>query len=166
MRIAILTISDSRHKGEKQDENKAIIEDLLARIGAETVFYEIVPDDASVIRPTLIHAADDLGADIVLTNGSTGFSERDVAPETTREVVEREVPGIPEAMRFEGFKKTKRAILSRAVAGIRGKTIIINLPGSPLGVRQSLGAIVEVLPHALEMLAGGGHESESEPAET
>ncbi len=165
MRIAILTISDSRHKGEKGDDNKAIIEDLLAGVGAKTVFYEIVPDDASVVRATLIHAADDLGADVVLTNGSTGFSERDVAPEATREVVEREVPGIPEAMRFEGFKKTKRAILSRAVAGIRGKTLIINLPGSPRAVRQSLGTVLEVLPHALEMLAGGGHEPGSEPTE-
>ena len=158
VKVAIITVSDSCYEGRRVDENKAIIERMVGRIGGRVVFYEIVPDDLEAIKERLIRCADELGVDLVLTNGGTGYSPRDVTPEATREVIEKEVPGIPEAMRFEGFKSTKRAILSRAIAGIRGRTLIINLPGSSRGVRESLEAILDVLPHGLEMLRGEGHK--------
>ena len=157
IRVAVITISDSAFKGERVDENKAIIEEGIKKINGKITHYEIIPDDFETIKEKLVYCADELGVEIVFTNGGTGFSKRDVTPEATREVIEKFVPGIPEAMRFEGFKKTKRAMLSRAIAGIRGETLIINLPGSSRGVKESLEAIVDELPHGLEMIRGKGH---------
>lgn len=118
----------------------------------------IVPDDREAIAAELVRLADGGETDLVLTTGGTGFGPRDVTPEATASVCERMVPGLGELMRLEGFKRTPRAVLSRAVAGIRGRTLVINLPGSPRAVRECLEAIVDLLPHAVEMLHGGGHQ--------
>ena len=154
VRVAIITVSDSCYAGRREDENRAVIEEMVGRLGWRVVHYEVVPDDFEAIKAALLRCADELKVDVVFTNGGTGFSPTDVTPEATREVIEKEVPGIPEAMRFEGYKRTRRAILSRGIAGIRGRTLIVNLPGTTRGVRESLEAILEPLPHGLEDLRG------------
>lgn len=155
--IAILTISDSASRDVKLDKNRTVIEEFTSQMDGDTVFYEIIPDEQPVIAQRLIHCVDQLKVDLVLTNGGTGFSRRDVTPEATLEVIEKEIPGIPEAMRFTGWQNTHRAILSRQVAGIRGNSLIINLPGSSRGVRESLEAVYDLIPHALKMMRGGKH---------
>ena len=120
--------------------------------------YRILPDDMEALASTMVELTDQIGAALVLTTGGTGFSPRDFTPEATLKVIERQVPGLPEAMRRESFAKTSRAMLSRAVAGIRGKSLIINLPGSPKGVRECLQVIMPVLPHAVEILRGTSGE--------
>lgn len=156
-KVAVLTISDKCSQGKRIDESGKIIQDLVRKLPAEVVKYEIIPDEPEMIRKKLIEYCDNLKADLVLTNGGTGFTSRDFTPEATREIIEREVPGIPEAMRIECLKFTKRAMLSRAVAGIRDKTLIINLPGSAQGAKESLEAILESLPHGLDMISGREH---------
>ncbi len=125
---------------------------MIAPLDARVEAYQIVADDLPTIEHLLCEWCDRLRLDLILTTGGTGLSPSDVTPDATRAVVEREVPGIAEAMRLEGLKHTPRAMLSRAIAGIRGQTLIVNLPGSPKGVRESLGAILDVLPHAIEIL--------------
>ena len=120
--------------------------------------YEVVPDEKASISQAIKEAADELKADIVLTTGGTGLSFRDVTPEATREVVEKEIPGFAELMRQKSFEITPTAILSRAIAGIRGKSLVINLPGSPKAVKECLDIILPLLPHALDMVKGKGHE--------
>lgn len=154
VRVAIITVSDSCYEGKRVDENRAAIEEMVSKLGWEVAHYEVVPDDLEAIKRALVKCADELEVDVVFTNGGTGFSPRDVTPEATREVIEKEAPGIAEAMRFEGYKRTKRAILSRGIAGIRGRTLIVNLPGTTRGVRESLEAILEPLPHGLQDLRG------------
>ncbi len=153
MRIAVLTVSDRCAAGAAQDKSGPLISALL-REGAETADYKIVPDEREEIVRALLSFCDDLGVDVVFTTGGTGFAPRDVTPEATREVIEKEAPGIAEAIRAESMKITPRAMLSRAVAGIRGKTLIVNLPGSPKAVKESLAVVLPVLPHALETLSG------------
>ena len=119
--------------------------------------YDVIPDDPEMIKGKLINYCDNLKVDLVLTIGGTGFTSRDFTPEATREIIERDVPGIPEAMRREGFKVTKRAMFSRGIAGLRAKTLIINLPGSTKGVKESLKAVLDELSHGLDMLQGKGH---------
>lgn len=156
-KVAVLTISDKCSKGQREDKSGKIVQDLIKGLPAEIVKYEIVPDEPGMIKEKLIHYSDDLKLDLVLTDGGTGFTARDRTPEATTEVIQREVPGIPEAMRSEGMKSTKRAMLSRGVAGIRGKTLIVNLPGSSRGAKESLEAILEGLSHGLDMLAEKEH---------
>ena len=156
-KVAILTTSDKGSKGEREDKSGKIIMDLLKGGPFEIAHYEMIPDDLEMIKERLIKFCDELQVDLVLTTGGTGFSRRDNTPEATRAVIEKEVPGIPEAIRFEGWKKTKRAMLSRGIAGLRGETLIINLPGSSRGARESLEAIIAELPHGLEMFEGGEH---------
>lgn len=154
-RIAILTISDRSAAGEREDQSGTVIRELvLAGIDATIVAYEVVPDEHDEIVTALCSWADGRQADLILTTGGTGLAPRDITPEATRAVIEREVPGIPEAMRLASLAKTPFAMLSRMVAGVRGQTLIINLPGSPKAVRENLEAILMALPHALEKLAG------------
>lgn len=158
IRAGILTASDKGFKGERVDESGKVIEELLGRIEAQVVSYSVVPDERALISAKLREMADEIGVDLILTTGGTGFSPRDVTPEATLDVIERQIPGIPEAMRQKSLEVTNRAMLSRAVAGIRKRTIIINLPGSPKGVRECLEVVLPVLPHAIEILKGEAGE--------
>jgi len=150
--VAVITLSDKGSMGEREDKSGTSILDILKDINAEIKYYDILPDEKDSIKNKLIEYCDRV--DLILTTGGTGLSPRDVTPEATIEVIDREVPGIAEAMRVEGLKVTKRAMLSRAVAGVRGRTLIINLPGSPKAVRENLEVILEVIPHAIEKIKG------------
>jgi len=154
----ILTISDKGSQGEREDlsgkEIQKMIEDLPARISA----YEIIPDEKAIIKKKLIEFADEKGLDLIITTGGTGVSPRDVTPDATLEVIEKEIPGMAEAMRQESLKKTPHAMISRARVGIRGRSLIINLPGSPKGVRENLSVILPALPHALSKIKGDTSE--------
>ena len=149
---AVLTLSDKGSRGEREDLAGPLIREMIAVIGATVRYYEVIPDEKGLIKEKLIDYSNKV--DLVITTGGTGLSPRDVTPEATREVIDREIPGIAETMRSLGLKKTKRAMLSRAVAGVRGNTLIINLPGSPKAVREGLEAVMEVIPHAIEKIKG------------
>ncbi len=153
-RAAIITASDSGYRGEREDLSGPVIKEILEREGYEVISMDILPDDQVMLAGKMQEIADSEKAELILTTGGTGFSERDVIPEATEEVIERKVPGIPEAIRAYSMTITKRAMLSRATAGIRGKTLIINLPGSPKAVRESLEYIIDALAHGLEILSG------------
>ena len=150
--VAVLTLSDKGSKGEREDSSGPLIQDMLKSINAEVRFYDILPDEKELIKKKLIEYSEKV--DLILTTGGTGLSPRDVTPEATLDIIDREVPGIAEAMRSEGLKKTSRAMLSRAVAGVRGTSLIINLPGSPKAVKENLHVILEVIPHAIEKIKG------------
>lgn len=152
IRVGILTISDKGARGEREDKSGEVIKDMLGRIGAKIESYEIIPDEKIWIEERLINLSDKLKLDLILTTGGTGFSPRDVTPEATLAVIEREAPGLAEVMRTFGMKRTPRAMLSRAVAGIRKKSLIINLPGSPQAVKEGLEAIFPALEHGIEIL--------------
>ncbi len=156
-KVAVLTISDKCSQGQREDKSGKIIQELVKNLPGEVVKYEIIPDEPQMIKARIIDYCDNLRVDLVLTTGGTGFTPRDLTPEATKEVIERDVPGIPEAMRVECLKLTKRAMLSRGVAGIRGRSLIINLPGSTKGASESLEAILEGLPHGLDMIVGKEH---------
>jgi molybdenum cofactor synthesis domain-containing protein len=156
-KAAVLTISDKCSRGERQDESGKVIIEMIKNIGAEVILYDIIPDEAHLIKEKLLLSCDKLKADIVFTTGGTGLGPRDVTPEATAEISQKTIPGISELIRSEGLKKTKNAVLSRGISAIRGNSVIINLPGSPKGVRESLAAILDILPHALDMLKGAGH---------
>jgi len=153
MTFTVLTISDRCSRGECEDLAGPAINELMNSV-ATNIDYSIVPDETDKISAALIRMSDELGADIILTTGGTGFAPRDVTPEATAAVIERFTPGISEAIRAESLKITPRAMLSRAVSGIRGKSLIINLPGSPKAVRESLAVVMPVLPHAVETMSG------------
>jgi molybdopterin adenylyltransferase len=150
---AILTLSDKGSKGEREDLAGPLIREMISAIGATVEYYEIIPDEKGLLKEKLIDYCTKV--DLVLTTGGTGLSPRDITPEATLEVIDKEVPGIAETMRSAGLEKTKRAMLSRAVAGVRGDALIINLPGSPKAVKEGLEAIMEVIPHAIEKTKGG-----------
>lgn len=154
IKAGILTASDKGFAGERTDESGKVIAELLVNINAEVTSYVLVPDERDIIASNLIRMTDQLQLDLILTTGGTGFSPRDITPEATMDVIERQVPGIVEAMRAKSMEITPRAMLSRAVSGIRKQTLIINLPGSPKGVRECLEVILPVLPHAIEILKG------------
>ena len=157
MKAGILTVSDKGARGEREDRSGPAIREMIEAAGGEVVRTAIVPDEKEEIQAALIAWTDE-GMDIVLTTGGTGFSPRDWTPEATKSVIEREAPGIPEAMRRAGAEKTPSAMLSRAAAGIRKSTLIVNLPGSEKAVRESLAAILPALPHAIEILRGTASE--------
>jgi len=157
IRVAILTVSDSCAMGKREDLSGQTVEEVLTKGKFKICEKKIVPDDRDAIAKELIYFCDDAGFDVVFTAGGTGLGPRDVTPEATISVCERIVPGLGEAARIEGLKKTPNAILSRAVAGIRRNTLVINLPGAPSAVRECLELIMNVLPHAVEMMRGGGH---------
>lgn len=157
LKLALLTVSDGAAAGEREDLSGAVMRELLAPLG-EVVAQEIVPDDRGRIEAVLLeYCAQQV--DLVAVTGGTGLGPRDVTPEATRAVIEREVPGLAEAMRAASLAKTPMAMLSRAVCGVRGRTLIVNLPGSPKGVRECLEVVRPVLKHAAHVLAGGGHGS-------
>ncbi|SFS89984.1 MogA/MoaB family molybdenum cofactor biosynthesis protein [Marininema halotolerans] len=158
--VGVLTVSDKGARGERIDRSGEEIRRMIPQMDGEVVVSEIVPDDWLTIRRQLIYFADEIKVDLIVTTGGTGFAPRDVTPEATRSVLEKEVPGLSEAMRGSSLQKTRYALLSRAVTGIRGTTLIINLPGSPKAVRECLEAIWDVLPHGLEVLTGevGDHD--------
>ena len=156
--IGIITVSDKGSRGERQDESGPMIEKILTPLGGIVKEYIIMPDEKEDIKATMERMADELKIDVIFTSGGTGFSIRDITPEATLEVIERLAPGIPEAMRAESLKITPKAMLSRATAGIRGKTLIVNLPGSPKGVRECLDIIIPALRHGIEILRGEATE--------
>jgi molybdopterin adenylyltransferase len=155
-RVGILTVSDKGARGERADTSGEAVREMLASMEATVEHYEVVPDEKEVIASRLRAWADEGDLALIVTNGGTGLSPRDVTPEATLAVVERLVPGMAEAVRQEGLKHTPMAMISRAVVGVRGRTLIVNLPGSERGVRQSLAQLLAVLPHALEMVRGEG----------
>jgi len=159
IKVAILTVSDSCAQKRREDLSGQTIKEMLPPDRFEICEYKIVADEQKDIENALIHFSDKLKADIVFTTGGTGLGPRDVTPEATAVVCQKMVPGLAETMRLEGLKKTKNAMLSRAVAGLRRNTLIINLPGSPKAVKESLEIILDVLPHAMDMLLGRGHDS-------
>jgi molybdenum cofactor synthesis domain-containing protein len=152
--VGVLTISDKGARGEREDQSGKVIEEIVKKIEGEVKYYRIIPDEEEIIQDELVKAVDKLHLDLILTTGGTGLGKRDVTPEATLAVIEKEVPGISEIIRSESFKKTDRAILSRGVAGIRKKSLIINLPGSPKGVKESLEIILKALPHGIEIIKG------------
>ncbi|MEW6662346.1 MAG: MogA/MoaB family molybdenum cofactor biosynthesis protein [Bacillota bacterium] len=157
-KVGIITASDKGARGEREDLSAGVIKEMIASVGGMVEAYQVVPDEREMLKDIMVQFADNLKLDLVLTTGGTGFSPRDITPEATREVVDRLVPGLPEVMRHEGLKHTPQAMLSRAVAGIRGQTLIINLPGSPKGVRECLQAILLALPHGIAILKGTAGE--------
>jgi molybdopterin adenylyltransferase len=153
VRVGILTISDRSSRGERPDDSgPAIREFAEGRLSAQVAGAEVIPDELPVIRDTLAAWCDQGQMDIIFTTGGTGFAPRDVTPEATRAVIEREAPGLAEAMRAASLLVTPHAMLSRAVCGIRGHTLIINLPGSPKAVRENLATLAPALPHAVQLL--------------
>ena len=158
IKTAILTISDKGSRGERIDGTGPAIENELEGKGYTISFYKMLPDEMTLIEKELIYLCDELKVDLILTNGGTGFSDRDVTPEATKNVIEKYVPGIGEAMRMKSLAITPKAMLSRAIAGIRGKSLIINLPGSPRGAVENLQFILPALPHGIEILKGEASE--------
>jgi molybdenum cofactor synthesis domain-containing protein len=154
LNIGILTISDKGWLGQRYDESGQVIRDSLSVLDSSVVKYEVVPDEVDVIAGKLTEWADEGGIDIILTTGGTGLGQRDVTPEATLSVVDKVAPGFTEVMRAETFKATPYAMLSRAVAGVRGKCLIINLPGSPKAVQECLRVVLTVIPHATEIIKG------------
>src|SRR5215203_271758 len=160
MRAAVITVSTSRATGSgAPDEGGPRLEAVVERLGGELAGRDVIPDDRDAIAARLRHWIDEEGCDLVLTTGGTGLAPTDFTPEATRDVIEREAPGIAEALRAASREHTPHWMLSRGVAGIRGQTLIVNFPGSPRSIAQAGGAIADALPHALDLLAGrhGGH---------
>ena len=154
IRAGVVTVSDKGYAGEREDASGPLLADLLRKMGAQVVSQTIVPDEQAEIEHVLILLADETRVDLVVTTGGTGPAPRDVTPEATRAVIEREVPGLAEVLRFEGYRKTPLAVISRGVAGIRGQTLFVNLPGSPRAVREGMETLAPILPHAIKMLRG------------
>ena len=152
LRFGILTVSDRSARGERPDASGPALVEVIESQGWQVTQQRVLPDDLRELRQALSEWADESALDVILTTGGTGFSPRDVTPEATLSVIERQAPGLAEAMRAEGLAKTPHAMLSRAVAGIRARTLIINLPGSPKGAVENLKVVLPVLAHAVELL--------------
>lgn len=158
LRVGILTLSDKGSKGEREDLTGPILKDLVQKEGWMVDAYLILPDDEDQIIETLIRWVDEKGLDLILTNGGTGVYPRDVTPEATKKVIEREIPGIPEYIRYISYPLTPMAALSRGIAGTRKKTLIINLPGSPKAVKEIFPSLIPVIKHGLEKIKGDPRE--------
>jgi molybdenum cofactor synthesis domain-containing protein len=157
-RVAVITVSDRCSQGEREDASGNVIKEIAESRGYKTASYAILPDEQALLEKEMVRICDEGLADLILTTGGTGFSCRDRTPEATLAIAERVAPGIPEAMRMHGMGITKRAMLSRAVAAIRGKTLIVNLPGSPKAVRENLEFIIGELKHGLDILTGSAED--------
>jgi len=155
---AVITISDKGSQGKREDKTGPAIENMLDKSQYKVEYYKVVPDEVEDIKKQLCYICDDLKLNLILTNGGTGFSMRDVTPEATLEVIDKNVPGIAEAMRMKSLSVTPKAMLSRAVSGIRKKTLIVNLPGSPKGAVENLQFILPALPHGIDILMGWDSE--------
>ena len=153
---AVITISDKGARGERKDTSGPAVRDMLEEAGFEVVYTSILPDEKEQIEAELIRCADEKKIALVMTTGGTGFSQRDFTPEATLAVIERETRGIPEAMRWASLQITPRGCLSRSAAGIRGKTLIVNLPGSEKAAKENLAAVIEPIGHGMEMLFSDG----------
>ena len=158
IRIGVITISDRGYQGERKDTSGEVIREMVRGLDAEVAFSTVVPDEETEIKNILIQGADEMGLDLIITTGGTGVSPRDVTPDATREVIEREMPGFAEAMRMEGLKKTPHAMISRAVCGVRGHTLIVNVPGSPKAVREGLEVILPAISHTIAKIQGEPEE--------
>ena len=152
----IITVSDRGFSGEREDKSGPALKDFLEKAGFDIAYTEVIPDEADVIEDRLIHASDVLDLPLILTTGGTGFSLRDVTPEATKAVIDREVPGIPEVMRAKSMEITPKACLSRSVAGMRGRSLIVNLPGSPKAAVENLEPVIGSIIHGLELLRDEG----------
>jgi len=166
IRASVVTVSDKGYAGEREDASGPLLANLLRNMQVEVVSQAIVPDERDAIEYALIELADEERVELIVTTGGTGPAPRDVTPEATRAVIEREMPGLAEVLRAEGYRKTPLAVLSRGVSGIRGQTLIVNLPGSPKAVREGMETLIPILPHAIQMLRGAdtehGHKPEQE----
>jgi molybdenum cofactor synthesis domain-containing protein len=158
VKTAILTISDKGSKGEREDITGPSIKKILDEDIYSIEFYKIIPDEIDIIEKELLILSDELNFELILTNGGTGFSKRDVTPEATERVIIKKVPGIAEAMRLNSLKITPKAMLSRAISGIRNNTLIVNLPGSPKAATENLEFIMEAIPHGIDILKGEASE--------
>lgn len=162
LRAVAVTVSDRCARGEQRDESGAVLVSLLKELGAEVLAAEVLPDDLEPLAEKLRGYAERADVNLVVTTGGTGLSPRDNTPEATRAVMEREVPGLAEAMRAETLRKTPRAMLSRGVCGVRSGALLVNLPGSPAAVRECFAVIRPVLAHAVSILAGQAHGGDIE----
>jgi len=158
LRVGVITASDKGSRGEREDLSGPTLAKLVQEIGGEVVEYVVLPDDQALLEKTMRHWADELSLDLILTTGGTGFSIRDVTPEATLAVADRMVPGIAEVMRMESLKVTPKAMLSRAIAVLRKRTLIINMPGSVKAVRECFAAIAPAIPHGIQILKGEASE--------
>jgi molybdenum cofactor synthesis domain-containing protein len=152
--VGIITASDKGSKGEREDKSGPVIKEIVEEFGYEVKRYIVLPDEKAELEKEMIYQADELKINLILTTGGTGFSSRDITPEATLSVITREANGIAEAIRYYSLKITPRAMLSRAVSGIRGETLIINLPGSPKAVKEALEFVLDTINHGLEILLG------------
>lgn len=158
IQAGVMTVSDKGSAGQREDKSGPEVERILKTIGIEVACRAVIPDEIDQIRNALVDWADHLKIDLIVTTGGTGVSPRDVTPDATSGVIDKEVPGMAEAMRRESCKITPHALISRAVVGIRGQTLIVNLPGSPKGVRENLTLLLPALPHAIEKIKGDERE--------
>ena len=154
IRAGIITASDRAWRGEREDRSGLLLKSLLEAMSVEVITYQVVPDECKELKKIFCHVADRFACDLIITTGGTGLGPRDHTPEATREVIDKEIPGISEALRGMGMAKTPFSMLSRGIAGIRGKTLIINLPGNPAAVREAFEVLKPVLPHAVELVRG------------
>lgn len=156
--VGIVTSSDKGYAGEREDKSGAVIKEIVESKGFEVVRYVVLPDEKEMLAEEFKHMADDLGVNLILSTGGTGFSVRDITPEATKSVIERETPGICEAIRYFSLQITKRAMLSRAVSGIRKNTLIVNLPGSPKACKEALDFVLDDIKHGIDILLGSASE--------
>jgi molybdenum cofactor synthesis domain-containing protein len=154
IRAVVITVSDKGYAGEREDRSGPALGEALERMGASIVARAIIPDDRQRIAQLLTNYADSGEVDLIITTGGTGAAPRDVTPEATRDAMEREMPGIAELLRYEGYRRTPRAVLSRGVCGLRGRCLIVNLPGSPRAVAEGMEILAPILPHAVQMARG------------
>ena len=158
IRASVITVSDKGHAGEREDTSGPLLRALLEQAGAVVVWASVVPDESEQVQASLLYCVHRLAADLVITTGGTGPTPRDITPEATRALIEREVPGLAEVLRLEGYRNSPLAVLSRGIAGVRARTLIINLPGSPKAVREGMQTLAPILPHAIQMVRGADTE--------